>query len=491
MDVSRDIQQVKELVEKYQSHGPRYTSYPTAADFSSDFSEADYRRYLQKENENSSQPWSIYVHVPFCWRRCHFCACSVVATSKYEKVVEPYLKHLEQEMAMVSACLPDRKSIMQIHFGGGTPSYLTPGDLARVYKMIEENFWVEATANVSIELDPRVTCREHIEVAAANRCRRVSIGVQDFDRDVQRAIGREQTYEETRDIVRYAREYGVKSINVDLVYGLPSQSVASLLETTDRVHDLGIDRVALFGYAHLPIIRGNQRRIASSQLPQSQLRLEMFMAARAKLQELGYMPIGLDHFASRTDGLYLAKQQGTLSRNFMGYIEGSGTESLGFGVTAIGEADGCFVQNTDKLSQYYEEIGQGKLPVAKGLECTFDDLIRGRLIHDLMCFGRIERARVCERENIGSFQQYFGEALKRLSPMIHDGLVFDDGEVIRLSEMGQLFVRNVAMCFDVRSFSSRQPVSALKCDTLSLSEMSSVELGNDTPRRRRLFSRTV
>jgi oxygen-independent coproporphyrinogen-3 oxidase len=440
---------LRALVSKYQTAGPRYTSYPTAVQLGP-MAEHAYLQRLEAAAQRPGEPWSVYVHVPFCRKRCTFCACSVISSPAHDKVAPPYVDALLAEADLLMPHLGQRRGIAQLHFGGGTPSYLEPELLERLGRGLLQRFEPEASMEFSVELDPRVTTSEHLDVLAGLGVNRVSVGVQDLDRDVQSLIGRIQPHEQTRALIDGCRQRGMGEINVDLVYGLPGQSTQSLLRTARSVMDLDADRVALYGYAHVPWIRGNQKKIDESRLPDADERLEMFLAARDAFEEADYVAIGLDHFAKPHDSLAEADRDGRLMRNFMGYTVQAGSDLLGLGVTSIGDVDGTLVQNTMKLSRYYEALKAGRLPIERGLQRSEPDRLRGRVISDLMCRHRVVKAEIETAFGV-DFDHYFGQEREQLVGMQADGLVLETPDYVELTELGRPFVRNVAMVFDAYS----------------------------------------
>jgi oxygen-independent coproporphyrinogen-3 oxidase len=441
---------ITKLVRKYDRRGPRYTSYPTAVDFDESFAAADYEAALQRADAMSDEPWSIYFHIPFCHARCTFCACSVIVSPDPSRVSVPYVEHLEREMEMVAKRIENRRRVAQLHWGGGTPTYLDPPLIQRLSQQIHRHFELLPDAEIAIEVDPRVTNLEHLEMLARCGFNRVSAGVQDFDEEVQEHIGRGQSFAATQKLCEGARRLGFEQVNFDLVYGLPGQTRRGLSTTMDLVENLRPDRIALYGYAHLPRVRGNQRAIDAALLPDAQQRLELWLHARARLQGAGYLMIGMDHYALPEDPLAQAASTGRLHRNFMGYTVMPASDILGFGVTSIGEVRGAYVQTTKKLSRYYRALEAGELPVERGLRRSADDEIRRRVIMDLMCCRPVRRSEVEAEFGLESFDERFAEDLAALGPMLEDGLVTDDGDEIVVTEPGRVFVRNIAMCFDAR-----------------------------------------
>jgi oxygen-independent coproporphyrinogen-3 oxidase len=450
---------VRRLVGKYRTQGPRYTSYPTALQFLGMDEGAAIAR-LETAAAREDEPWSVYVHVPFCEKRCSFCACAVVASPERDRVSAPYVEALVRELDLVAARIGRRRGLAQLHLGGGTPTYLEPDLLARLYTEIDRRFESAPGVERSIELDPRVTTPWHLDVLGEAGITRVSLGVQDLDEHVQALIGRHQSAECTRMLVEGVRERGSFGVNLDLVYGLPGQTLATMSATVRDVIGLAPDRVALYGYAHVPWMRGNQKEIDEQELPSAEARLEMFLAAREAFLAAGYVAIGLDHFALPTDDLAVALHDGRLMRNFMGYTVAAGTDLLGFGVTAIGDVADVMLQNTAKLSRYLDVTARGRLPTEKGLHRTADDRLRGRIITDLMCRHSVDTAAVArdfalvgtdgetDDDRRAAFDLRFAEELARMAPMLEDGLVELAGGRIRVTDRGAPFVRNLAMLFD-------------------------------------------
>lgn len=437
--------------------GPRYTSYPTAAEFGP-LSADTYRDRLARAREAVDEAWSAYLHIPFCASRCAFCACSVIATPQRDRVEVPYVDHLLREIELVGRQLGQRRRLAQLHLGGGTPTYLSAAQLTRLLTGLTREFIRERSAEWSIELDARATQAEHIELIGEFGFSRVSLGVQDFDPQVQLHIGRVQERERIVEVLGRCRAAGVTSVNLDLVYGLPGQSLASLGRTLDAVLELAPNRLALYGYAHLPWMpgRGNQRSIDERLLPGPSERLELFLAARERLLAAGYHSIGMDHFARPDDELSRAAEAGTLLRNFMGYTVRAGSDLLGFGVTAIGEVAGAIVQNQAKLSRWSAALDAGRLPTARGVVRDADDELRAAVIADLMCQHRVDKRTIEARFGLASFDAAFEPELRELQAAVFDGLLIDDGPALALTETGQLFVRNIAMAFDARLRAKRR-----------------------------------
>jgi oxygen-independent coproporphyrinogen III oxidase len=457
---------LRALASKYARPGPRYTSYPSAAEFGP-LPASVYASHLAAASLDTDAPWSAYVHVPFCAKRCAFCACSVIATPEQARVEAPYVDDLIREIELVGERLGDRRKLAQLHLGGGTPTYLSPAQLDRALAAITRVFAREPGSEWSIELDARATSDAHLELLGAYGFGRVSLGIQDLDPQVQIEIGRVQSLARIVEVIRRARAVGVAGVNLDLVYGLPGQTRASLATTIAGVLELLPDRLAVYGYAHLPSSpgRGNQRRINEALLPSASERLDMFLAAREQLLDAGYEAIGMDHFALPEDPLARAARAGTLQRNFMGYAVAAGQDLLGFGVTAIGEVAGAIVQNHAKLSHWRAALERGELASARGLVRTRDDELRAAVIADLMCRHAVDKRAIEARFGLASFDDHFATELAELREAIADGLVRDEPERLTLSEDGQLFVRNVAMPFDAHLRARRDAGLAARFST--------------------------
>jgi oxygen-independent coproporphyrinogen III oxidase len=436
-----------ERLARYDRPGPRYTSYPTAIEFHDGFTPQRYLEKLAEAATRPEEPLSLYVHLPFCAERCSFCGCNVIITRK-RGVAADYLRHLDREIELVSGHLGERRRVVQLHWGGGTPTYLTVEEMAHLWDTLDAHFALQTGAEVAIEVDPRVTSSEQVAWLVERGFNRVSMGVQDFDPRVQDAINRYQTYEQTRDLHLSLRERGTESINFDFVYGLPHQTPASFRDTIARAVDLRPDRVAVYSYAFVPWVKAHQKAIVLEDLPPREVKLELFGIAHELFTAAGYVQIGMDHFALPSDSLARAAETRTLHRNFMGYTTHPAQDSIGFGVSAIGELGGAFAQNTKKLTRYEEALAEGLPPVERGFERSRDDVIRRDVIQSLMCNFHLD-VRAIERAHAITFEDYFADALAELDegPVAH-GFVRRDGDAIEVTADGRLFVRNVCMTFD-------------------------------------------
>ncbi len=433
-----------EFLERYDRPGPRYTSYPTAPSWSDEFGPADHLDSLRRASERAGEPLAMYVHLPFCESMCWYCGCSVQITQDHDKGGR-YVDQVLREADLARARLTADRPVHQHHWGGGTPTFLRPDEIVRLYEGLRARFPVADGAEVSVEIDPRVTTREQLEVMRGIGFNRVSMGVQDFRAEVQQAIHRVQSYEQTRALVEAARELGYQSVNLDVVYGLPHQTPASFAESLDLVLGLGPDRLACYGYAHVPWLKKHQHVIDEKALPRGRDKLELYLVALDKFQDGGFEVIGMDHFAKTTDPLAKAARNGELHRNFMGYAVMPAEDMLSFGITAISEMDGAFAQNVKNLGDYDRLISAGELPVERGLRRSADDDARRRIILDVMCGFRLDW------ENHGgraAFEERYADALAELRPMAEDGLVTFDDRGFSVTELGRLFVRNLAMPFD-------------------------------------------
>jgi oxygen-independent coproporphyrinogen-3 oxidase len=435
-----------ELLAKYDRPGPRYTSYPTAVEFDDGFGPEDYESKLAEAASAKDEPLSLYVHLPFCHERCTFCGCNVIITRKHEPS-DRYLRLLHEEIRMVAERLGDRRGVVQYHWGGGTPTYQSVSEMAALQDVFQRNFDLLPGAEAAIEVDPRVTSDEQLAALRDMGFNRLSMGVQDFRPEVQEAINRGQTLEETERLFEKARELGYLSINIDLVYGLPLQVPDTFRETLAEVIRLRPDRVACYSFAHIPWIRGNQRRIHPEDLPEATVKLELFGVAMEEFLSGGYEQIGMDHFALPDDELAVAARERTLHRNFMGYTVKPATDMIGVGVSSIGDLRGAYAQNTKKLSAYQRAIEAGRMPIERGCELGPDDVIRRDVITRLMCNFHLDKRQIEHRHDI-DFDAYFATELAALDEPAEHGFVTIDDDTIEVVGAGRLFIRNVCMIFD-------------------------------------------
>ena len=439
-----------ELLRRYDIAGPRYTSYPTADRFVEAFSAAQYEQALAQRASGAlvggGAPLSIYVHIPFCESVCYYCACNKVITKHHERAAE-YLQALQAEMDLTLAHLGRTPSVSQLHLGGGSPTFLSDAELGELMQALRGRFRLSPGAEISIEVDPRTVGAERLAHLRALGFNRLSFGVQDFDPEVQKAVHRLQSYESVAELMSQARALGFESTNVDLIYGLPRQTPASFARTIEQVATLRPDRIALYGYAHLPQRFKPQRRIDAAELPQASDKLSMLSNAIAGFIGQGYTYIGMDHFALPTDSLAVAKRQGRLHRNFQGYSTQADCDLIGLGVSAIGRVGVTYSQNAKTLPEYYDALRQGQLPVVRGLALTRDDLLRRAVIMALMCQGRVEFESI-ELAHLIKMREYFHAELEQLRPLEQAGMVRLEPDAIEVTALGWYFVRAVAMVFD-------------------------------------------
>jgi len=424
---------------------PRYTSYPTAAEFSPDVGAAAHASRL-REASAAGAPLSLYVHLPFCKAICHFCGCHALVARTTERI-DRYLGALRTEMDLVAAALDDGRAVAELHFGGGSPSLLAPEAFERLMQDLRTRFPFADDVAISLEADPRTTDRAKLECYRRQGVTRLSFGFQDLDANVQRAIGRNQSAETSRAAYLLARDVGFEGINIDLCYGLPEQTEETFARTIDEVIDLRPDRIALFGYAHVPWLKPKQKLIVACTLPDVDLRLRLVGGAHARLAEAGYSAIGFDHFALPDDSLAIAAREGRLHRNFQGYTTTRTDALVGLGMSAISDLPGGYAQNARGLGEYLAALDDGRLPTERGAVRSDEDLLRCDLIRRIMCAFRIDRAEV-ERTYDISFAEAFARELRALEPLVKQGLVTVNDVAVELTELGRLFVRNVAVVFD-------------------------------------------
>jgi oxygen-independent coproporphyrinogen-3 oxidase len=436
-----------DLIRRFDRPGPRYTSYPTADRFVEAFDADAYRRALEERHIGGlARPLSLYVHLPFCSSICYYCACNKIITKDHGRSAK-YLRYLGREMGLVEESLGARQRIEQLHWGGGTPTFLNRQELRELMQSIRSHFTLEPQAECSIEVDPRSADAETIHLLGEIGFNRISVGAQDFDPDVQRAVNRIQSYEQTAAVVEAARAAGFKSVNVDLIYGLPKQTPRTFHETINKVLVLNPDRIALYNYAHLPTVFKPQRRINESDLPTAETRLELMLLAIRSLTLGGFRYIGMDHFAKPQDELAVAQRLGTLHRNFQGYTTRPECDLVGLGISAIGAVGPAYAQNVKTLDEYYDRLDQGTFPVMRGLELTKDDLVRRAVIQALMCSFEVS-IKAIEIGHLIDFERYFAVELRELREYAQIGLVELDDEWISVTPRGRFLVRAVCMIFD-------------------------------------------
>ncbi len=435
------------LIEKYSTQGPRYTSYPTAVQFNEDLQAQRFSQLIEASN-TAGKDLSLYAHIPFCDTICYYCGCNKIITNK-RALVAPYLDHIEREMKMVTEKLDTARPVVQLHWGGGTPTFLTIDEQWQLMRLFRQYFNLvsDDEGEFSIEIDPRTVSREGIVALREMGFNRLSFGIQDFDNDVQIAVNRIQGEDETRRAIETGREYGFHSISVDLIYGLPMQTVKSFERTLDRIIDLAPDRIAVFNYAHLPHIFKIQKKINNDSLPPADEKLALLELSINKLMAAGYVFIGLDHFAKPEDSLVKHQQSGTLYRNFQGYSTFSNCDLFGFGISSISQVGDSYSQNAKDKKSYYRAIDSGQLPTVRGVELNQDDLIRRKVITEIMCNMSIDWPTISAQFDIDALD-YFAAEIPRLQPMHADGLLTLTENGFIVLPPGRLLIRNIAMIFD-------------------------------------------
>ncbi|MFT4247492.1 MAG: oxygen-independent coproporphyrinogen III oxidase [Pseudomonas sp.] len=446
------------LLRRYDRPGPRYTSYPTAPHFGTDFDGAQLQRaIIRSQSRQSRRALSLYVHVPYCTSPCFYCGCNRIVTRDRSKG-EAYVRRVLREAELVAASVEPRREVMQLHLGGGTPNFLSPALIGKLVRGLGEHFRFDTSSSrdFSIELDPRHVTGEDIEALAMAGFNRTSLGIQDFDPDVQQAINRVQGVEETLGVIDACRRHGIRSVNVDLIYGLPRQNLDGFARTLDAVIHARPDRLAVYGYAHLPQLFRAQRRIAEAELLDAELKLALLGVAVRKLAEAGYQYIGMDHFALQGDELARAQRRGDLHRNFMGYTTHADSDLLGLGVSAISHVGDSYSQNPRELPQWEAAIDEGRLPTARGLALSQDDRLRADVIQRLMCLGEVDFAAIEAAHGI-DFRDYFAAELEVLAPLQDDGLAVVEPGRVRATGQGRPLIRLIAMCFDRYLQSPQQP----------------------------------
>jgi len=439
----------RELIERYDVAGPRYTSYPTAVQFCEDFGNRDYLNAVRRSNEDILPAGlSLYVHLPFCDTVCYYCACNKIITNNRDHAAR-YLDRLSAEIALQGALFAPDRVVRQIHWGGGTPTFFSVDQMRDLMTTTARHFVFARPEEreFSIEIDPRTVTGETLGALREIGFNRISMGVQDFDRDVQKAVNRLQPKEQTLSILSAARAHGFDSVSMDLIYGLPCQTIDSFEATLEAVIAAGPDRLSVFNYAHLPARFKTQRQIDESLLPSAETKLGILQLCIEKLQGEGYVYLGMDHFAKPDDDLAIAYAARTMTRNFQGYSTHGDCDLIGLGLSAIGKVDDCYAQNEKTLDEYYERIDAGELAIVTGIELTAEDIIRREVINYLICDFAVDFAAVEARRGI-SFQQYFAPELERLQAMADDGLVTVFRDSIRIEPPGRMLIRNICMVFD-------------------------------------------
>ncbi len=436
-----------ELIRRLDKNGPRYTSYPTADRFVEAFNAERYREWMEKrEIGGVGRPLSLYIHIPFCNTLCFYCACNKVITKDRSQSAE-YVDYLLKEMDMQAKLLGPGQVVEQLHFGGGTPTFMSDDEFRQIMAAVRKHFKLVDNGEYSIEIDPRKVSNATIELLGSEGLNRISVGVQDFDAEVQRAVNRIQSEEETMRIINVARANGFKSVSIDLIYGLPKQTLEGFGTTLDKVIAANPDRLSIYNYAHMPTVFKPQRRIHEEELPAPQVKLDILSMAVDKLTRAGYVYIGMDHFAKPEDELAVAQRQGRLHRNFQGYSTHSDCDLVALGVSAIGKIGPTYSQNYRELEDYYDALDRDELPIMRGLELNADDLVRRAIIQALMCHFEITK----ESFNISyliDFDRYFATEIGELREYEREGLLEIKPQCISVTPKGRMLIRNICMVFD-------------------------------------------
>ena len=436
-----------QLIRKFDVNGPRYTSYPTADRFVEAFDAAALGDWLTRRGVGGvSKPLSLYFHIPFCNTICYYCACNKIITKDHGRSAK-YLKYLDREIGMQADVLGGSRQVTQLHLGGGTPTFLSHDELRQLMDSVRRRFTLVPNGEFSIEVDPRKVGQDTVQLLAELGFNRMSVGVQDFAADVQRAVNRVQSVEETRLVIDAARANGFRSVSMDLIYGLPKQNVGSFERTLEQVLEIAPDRLSLYSYAHLPGMFKPQRRINPDDMPSADTKLQLLQMAIGRLTDAGYVYIGMDHFAHPDDELATAQRQGRLHRNFQGYSTQAECDLLAFGVSAIGKIGPIYAQNVKTLDEYYDALDRDQLPVLRGIELSADDLLRRAVIQALMCHFELSMQSI-EIAHLIDFREYFAEELEDLAGLQEAGLVRVEGDWISVQPAGRLLVRGIAMLFD-------------------------------------------
>jgi oxygen-independent coproporphyrinogen-3 oxidase len=436
-----------DFLKKFDKPGPRYTSYPTAPLFSSEFTDEDYKQEIIETNKQSDSPdLSLYFHLPYCDTLCYFCGCTMIVTRDRNKI-KTYNDYLKRELDMIVPMLNKDRKVEQLHWGGGTPSYLTPEEILDLGLYIKDKFVYSDDIEASVEIDPRGLTREHIEAFAKAGFNRMSMGVQDFDLKVQETVNRVQPESITRDTVRWGRELGFKSINLDLIYGLPYQTLETFEVTVDKVIDISPERIAVFNYAHVPWLKKHQNVMPAEALPVPEQKLKILKMTIEKLVDARYWYIGMDHFAKPDDELAVSQRNHTLNRNFQGYSTKAGLDVYAFGMSSISQFRNIYAQNIKVIKDYYARIDEGRLATQSGYRMTFDDHVRKETIMNLMSHLVVDKEQISKKYDI-DFNEYFKNELPALKIFEDEGYIKHSSDKIEFMPLGTLILRNIAMVFD-------------------------------------------
>ena len=422
-----------ELLAKYDIPAPRYTSYPTAPIWTDKFTSTDYSAQLKHLSTYALKHLSLYFHIPFCEQRCYYCGCSTIATTRHD-VAKRYVEALKKEIELVCKHLDTKRPVTQLHLGGGTPTFLSCEQMEDLWRSVASHFKLDDNAEIGIEVDPRVTSDDQLKLLAQLGFNRISLGVQDFSDKVQNAVGRIEPYKDVKEMIEFCRSQGFDSVNVDLIYGLPYQTIEGFGKTIEKIIKLSPDRIACFNFAYLPETMPHQRILPKDALPDRDTKFAIFCQTIEQLCSSGYEFIGMDHFAKKSDELAVAAREKTLWRNFQGYTTKAGTDLIGFGLTAISDVAGCYAQNEKLLTDYYKKVEDGKLATIRGWKLSEDDLACRKIIRELFCNGNVEITNALTNQRTNALEK--------------DGLIRLNGNQVQITPLGRLFIRNIAMAFD-------------------------------------------
>ena len=436
-----------ELIKKYDRPGPRYTSYPTAPHFNDSFTSEKYlNEIIRTNNEVGAPELSLYYHLPFCDTLCYFCGCNMIITRNRDRIQE-YIKYLKNEIDLLRTYIIPSRKVAQLHWGGGTPTHLNPDEISDLISFINRSFEIKPEAEQGCVIDPRGLTQEHLAALRNGGFNRISMGVQDFNEKVQKAVNRVQPEEMTRQVVNWVRELGFQSINLDLMYGLPFQSLDTFEKTVDATIDISPDRIAVFNYAHVPWIKKHMALIKPEELPSPEEKLEILKMTIEKLTGAGYQFIGMDHFAKPGDELAIAQREKKLYRNFQGYSTHAGADLYGMGITSISQVGKSYTQNFKKEKEYFDSLDNETIPIERGVYLTDDDILRRHVITKVMCDFELDFGMIDKQFGI-EFEKYFDNGIKGMEEFIGDGLVEIQDRKLTITEMGRLLIRNIAMNFD-------------------------------------------
>ncbi|MCX7595239.1 MAG: oxygen-independent coproporphyrinogen III oxidase [Fischerella sp.] len=445
-----------DTIKKYDVPTPRYTSYPPATELTETFTEADFRDAIATSNQRKT-PLSLYFHIPFCQSACYFCGCNVVISNN-KNIVKPYLEYVGREIRNTASLIDAEREVVQMHWGGGTPNYLSLDQVEQLWNNINRHFRIDTQAEVSIEINPRYVDKNYIFFLKEIGFNRISFGIQDFNPQVQAAVNRVQPEEMLFEVIGWIREAGFQSVNVDLIYGLPYQTQQSFYQTIKKTIELDPDRIAVFNFAYVPWLKPVQKNICKDALPQPQEKLEILKMTIEELTNSKYLFVGMDHFAKPDDELAIAQRNYTLKRNFQGYTTWAQAELFGFGATSVSMLEDAYAQNHKRLSDYYQAIDAGQLPIAKGIKLSWDDMIRRDVIMRIMSHTKLNKQDIENKYHI-CFDEYFSKEIKALKNLEADGLVTLSNHEIGITEIGRLLVRNIAVIFDPHRITRGQKFS--------------------------------